>query len=51
MKVILELYLEIWHCYASGHGMNDALFTSCEYEEAINECLERGYEIIQIIDI
>lgn len=50
-KVILELYLEIWHCYEDGKSMAYPLFTCTELHEAEAICRERKYEVIQMIDL
>ena len=50
-KVILELYMEIWHCYEDGKSMAYPLFTTTSYEDAEARCNKKGYEIIQVIDL
>jgi hypothetical protein len=49
-KVILELYMEIWHCYEDGKSMGYPLFTSTSYEMAEAEAKEAGYEVVQVIE-
>lgn len=50
-KVILELYVEIWHCYEDGKGMAYSLFTTTELQEAEAICRDKKYEIVQMIDL
>lgn len=52
-KVILELYMEIWYCYedTNNNGMNNALFTTTDYEDAERICNKRKYEVVQVIDL
>lgn len=50
-NVILELYTEIWYCYEDGKSMAYPLFTTTELQEAEMRCKEKGYNIIQIIDL
>jgi len=50
-KVILELYMEIWHCYEDGKSMYYSLFTTTSYEDAEAMCKKKKYEVVQVIDL
>lgn len=41
----------IWYCYKDGKSMANPLFTTTELQYAEMRCEEKGYNIIQIIDL